>query len=144
MKDEKALREKAEKYLVCMNEKCPQHEHCLRWQVGQYVSDKQLIITCVNPRNREMTDGKCPFYKDDQPQRVAIGMVHFFDEMPHKMELAIKSALIEHFTRTAFYKMRRGDRQITPENIRVIKQICRQHDWQEEPVFDSYSKETVW
>jgi len=48
MIDEKILKEKAEKYLVCSNEQFPKHKHCLRWMVGQHVSREQLSITCVN------------------------------------------------------------------------------------------------
>ena len=48
MIDEKILKEKAEKYLVCSNEQFPKHKHCLRWMVGQHVSCEQLSITCVN------------------------------------------------------------------------------------------------
>ena len=50
MIDEKILKEKAGKYLVCFIEQCPKNEHCLRWIVGQHVPCEQLSITCVNSK----------------------------------------------------------------------------------------------
>ena len=80
MIDEKILKEKAEKYLVCFNEQCSKHEHCLRWVVGQYVPCEQLSITCVNPKLEKKED-ECPAYRNSQPQKIAKGMIHFYDEM---------------------------------------------------------------
>ena len=143
MIDEKILKEKAEKYLVCFNEQCPKHEHCLRWMVGQHVPCKQLSITCVNPKI-EKKDGECPAYRDSQPQNVAKGMIHFYDEMPRKLEVAIKNELIARYTRVGYYNMRKAERPITQEIENEIIQVCRNHGWKGEIRFDERKCEVVW
>ena len=143
MIDEKILKEKAEKYLVCFNERCPNHEHWLRWIVGQHVSYEQLSITCVNPKI-EKKEGECPAYRDSQPQRVAKGMVHFYDEMPRKLEVAIQNNLIARYTLVGYYDMRKAARLITVDVEKEIEKVCRNHGCNNKPLFDEQVDEVIW
>ena len=136
MIDEKILKEKAGKYLVCFNEQCSKHEHCLRWMVGQYVPYEQLSITCVNPKVTKKGDDECPAFRDSQPQNVAKGMVHFYDEMPRKLEVAIKNDLIARYTRVGYYNMRKAERPITTDVEKEIEKICQNHGWNNELLFN--------
>ena len=83
-------------------------------------------------------------YRDDQPQHVACGMVRFYDQMPRRTEVAIKSELISRYTRVGYYDMRKGKRSITPDVMKTIEQVCRDHGWQGDIVFDSYGEEPLW
>lgn len=143
MIDEKILKEKAEKYLVCFNQQCPKHEYCLRWMVGQYVPCEQISITCVNPQI-EKKGGECPVYRDSQPQSVAKGMVHFYDEMPRKLEVAIKNKLIARYTRVGYYSMRKAERPITIDIEREIEKVCRSHGWNDALQFDERNDKVIW
>lgn len=138
------LKEKAAKYLVCFNENCPLHVHCLRWQVSRFVSDSRLVISCINPNLSQAVEGKCPAYRNDTPQPVARGMVHFYDDMPRKTEVEIKTKLISRYGRTGYYDMRRGTRQITAEIQEEIRQVCCSCGWTVKLRFDGYSEELVW
>lgn len=144
MIDEKILKQKAEKYLVCFNDQCPKHEHCLRWQVGLYVPVKQMTITCVNPKLKLSAKGGCSSFREDQIKKVAKGMVHFYDDMPRKLEVAIKTELIATFTRVGYYDMRKGLRPITSDLERMIRQVCRNHGWTKKLHFDDYVDELIW
>ena len=144
MIDEKMLKEKAEKYLVCFNEQCPKHEHCLRWMVGQYVPEQQMAITCVNPNMTKNSAKECPAYRDEKPQPIAKGMIHFYDEMPRKMEVAIKTDLIAHYTRVGYYDMRKAARPITADIEKDIEQVCRSHGWSDKLQFDERVDEVIW
>ena len=143
MIDEKILKEKAEKYLVCFIEQCPKHEHCLRWIVGQHVPCEQFSITCVNPKLAKKKD-ECPAFRDSRPQNVAKGMIHFYDEMPRKLEVAIKNDLIARYTRVGYYNMRKAERPITADIEKSIEQVCRNHGWNEILQFDEREEEVVW
>ena len=144
MIDEKVLKEKAEKYLICFNNQCSRHESCLRWLVGQHVSERQMVITCINPRLKLSSKGWCPSYRDNQEKKVAKGMVHFYDNMPRKMEAAIKADLIANYTRVGYYDMRKGTRLITSEIEREIRQVCRKHGWTKKLLFDEYTDALIW
>ena len=39
MKTELLMKKANEGYIVCHEQQCPLHEHCLRWHVGQHVPD---------------------------------------------------------------------------------------------------------
>ncbi|MBR1932215.1 MAG: hypothetical protein IJ841_00810 [Prevotella sp.] len=143
MTDQEILRSRGEKYVVCFSGDCQRREHCLRWQVGSVVTGDRQVLTCVNPRIEKNADG-CSMFRSDQPQRVARGMVHFYDQMSRRMEVAIKTELIGRYTRVGYYDMRKGKRPITPDVMEEIEQTCRSHGWQGDVVFDSYGDEPLW
>jgi len=70
--------------------------------------------------------------------------MHFFDEMPRRMEVSIKQELIGIYTRKGFYEYRRGDRLITPEMQRRIAAVCRSYGWTAAPVYDQWVDEYLW
>ena len=144
MIDKKILEEKAQKYIVCFDVQCPQHEHCLRWQAGQYVPESYFSVYCVNPNHVRKDGGECIAYRDDRPQRVPVGMVHFYEAMPGAMERAIKSRLIERFSRVIYYRYRRGDMTITPDVEQEIERICRECGWTDPLQFDGYAEKLIW
>lgn len=144
MTDENILKEKATKYLLCFNDNCPRHVHCLHWQVALYVSEELPIVTFVNPRFKQVVTNECSYYRDDTPQRVAKGMIHFYDTIPRKLETAIKADFITRFTRVGYYKMRNGLRPITTDIEEIITNVCRSHGWKEELKFDEQGGQVIW
>ena len=144
MINENLLREHAPGYIICLSSDCPLRERCLRWQVGQLPDEQPRLLTIVNTLHAENNNSNCAYYRDVKPVRVAIGMVHFFYDMPHHTELAIKDSIIRHFTRTRFYKMRKGDVPITPDDQTVITSICRKHGWTASPAYDRYEERYLW
>jgi len=131
-------------YIVCYASKCPLHSHCLRWQMGQLETTDQRLFYVVNPHHADNGHSHCLYYRSDQPVRIAYGMLRFFREMPHYKELAIKHDIMLHFTRTRFYRMRRSDIPITPDDQQVIAAICLRHGWTAEPVYDRYDEQILW
>jgi hypothetical protein len=144
MIDENILREKAKKYLVCFHATCPRREHCLRWIASHYVPERLFSVICINPNHVGDVTDSCIAYRDDQPQRVPVGMVHFYEAMPGAMERAIKSRLIEYYSRVIYYRYRRGELLITPDVEQVIERVCRECGWTAPLVFDGYSEELLW
>ena len=144
MIDQNVLEEKARKYIVCFDGQCPLHEHCLRWQAGQHVPATYFSVNSVNPRYAHAAGSECIAYRSDVPQRVAVGMVHFYEAMPGAMERTIKGRLIERYSRVVYYHDRRGDLFITSDVEQEIARICRECGWTEPLQFDGYSEELVW
>ena len=144
MIDLRLLQEKAPDYIACFNDDCALHDHCLRWQVGQVPESSSLLRTIVNPHHPSVQQDRCEYYRDDQLVRVGIGMVNFFHDMPHYIELAIKKDIIRHFNRTCYYRMRNGTIPVSPDAQAVIADICRRHGWTAEPRYDSYAEHYLW
>lgn len=123
MIDENILKDKAKNYTVCFNNECPLHEHCLRWQVGRYVPERLYTINCFNPNHPGAGSDTCPGYRSDKTQRIPRGMTHFYEAMTRHMEIAIKSQLINHFSRVTYYRYRRGEYPITPKIEQKITEV---------------------
>ena len=90
--------QKAKNYFVCFADQCPLHATCLRWEVGQYVDVEEKAILSMNPRNHNIAQGECEYYRKDELIKMPIGMrEHFYYDMPRHTEQAIKQELIDHF-----------------------------------------------
>ena len=142
--DEQLLREKAKHYLVCYYEPCERREHCLRWLAGPYVPPTDRVQTCVNVTNTEVVEGRCPFFKSDEPVQMKRGFTHLYDDMPKRIGTAIRLELDSHYGHTMYYKYRNGELPVTPDMQRHIAEVCRRHGWTAEPVYDSETDEYDW
>lgn len=138
------FKEKAEKYVVCHSERCPLHEHCLRAILSHYVPNDRLVTNSVNLNNPQMQTEQCPFYRNDQPRRMPVGLTWLYHDMPGWQERVVKANLIRHFTRTGYYRYRNGSRPITPDVEAYIRQLLIGHGITQEPHFDGYVETYVW
>lgn len=142
---EETFRKKANDYLVCYNEYCARHEHCLRWQVGKYVKPSLQAVTCINPNYAPAVEGRCDFYRDDQPVKMPIGMkTKFYEDMPARMAYRIKNALIDYNCRSTYYRYHNGLRPITPAYETLIRSVCNRFGWSQPLQFDDEVIDYVW
>ena len=142
---ETLLQEKAKSgYLVCFHNCCQRHEQCLRWQVAQRTDPELRTRTVVNPLNRLVAEGNCPMFRDATPLRMPLGMLHFYLDMPGRLERRIKGSLISDLSRTNYYRYHSGHQPIPPDVERLIRDTCRSCGWNEEPRFDAYIDDYVW
>lgn len=144
MTDEQLFREKAEHYIVCYNDACQRHEHCLRHLVAPYVAETVRVKECVNPTNAEVRAGCCPFFKSDAPMKMGRGFTHLYDNMPKKMGTVIRKELDATLGHNAYYKYRNGKLPVTPDIYERIAEVCRNNGWTEPPVFDTEVDELNW
>lgn len=137
--------QKADGYLCCFNDQCAQRNHCLRWQVGQYVDRQQRVVTCVNPLYQLAANGHCDEYRDDQQVTMPVGMKKgFYRDMPSHVERSIKNALIAHTCRSTYYQYHNGKRPITPDMLAVIRSVCKQAGWTQPLQFDGEVTDYAW
>ena len=142
---EKLFKEKAKTYLVCFHDRCPRHEHCLRWLVGRHVDPSVSIATCVSPLYAPAVEGRCDQYRNDQPVRMPVGMSqHFYHDMPAHIALSIRKALIAHNCRSTYYHYHSGRRPITPDYEALVRQVCQQFGWTQPLRFDGEVEDYVW
>ena len=146
MTDYELLSQKAgEGYMVCFKEDCPFHEGCLRWKVGQFVPATQLRCNCVNPHHESAGTAHCEMYRPGEKVLMAKGMTHIFtDDMPRGLEPFIRTTLIEHWRRTAYFEYRNGTRLIPPALQEAIRNLFRENGWTEEVQFDGYVEDYDW
>ena len=140
------LVEKArEGYTVCFAEECPLRTLCLRWQVGPYVPHSYSSYRCVNPHFEGVATTACPMYRNDQKVRFAKGMLHIFtDDMPAKVEPAVRQGVIRKTNRTYYFEYRRGARLMPPAVQEEVRSLFREAGWNEEVHFDGYVEDYDW
>ena len=134
-----------EGYTVCYVDGCPLRTQCLRWLVGQYVPDTYSSYRCVNPHFEGVATTKCPMYRSDQKVRFAKGMMHVFtDDMPKRLEPAVRQGVIGLTNRTYYFEYRNGTRLIPPALQENIRKLFRANEWKDEVTFDSYVEDYDW
>ncbi|MBQ9187279.1 MAG: hypothetical protein IJ144_05590 [Prevotella sp.] len=146
MQDKETLfRQKADGYLCCFRADCPRREHCLRWEVGQYIAPDRHLATCVSPHYQKAADGACDLFRDNQPVAMPVGMkTRFYRDMPYSVQRFIKDSLIAHNCRSTYYQYHNGQRPITPDYLAVIRSVCRQAGWQGPLEFDGETTDYAW
>jgi len=139
-----AFRKKAYHYLVCYMENCPLHDECFRYQVGQFADTEPLARTAVNPLHEGVATTDCPMFRPEQRAVVKFGLTRLYDDMPHRIEKAVRNRLIALFGFRAYYQMRGGDRPINPEQQQIIADTCRQNGWEGPVVYDGEDEDWDW
>lgn len=142
--DADIFRRKADHYLVCFHDQCPRREQCLRWLAGCHV-DPQLVSTVsVNLRNPQVGGEQCVLFRPKVRVTMKRGMKLFYVDMTGSQEHAVRWSLIDLFNRKVYYQLRNGLRLITPEQQRLIEQVCRQHGWDGPFKYDGEEEDYDW
>ena len=132
-------------YLMCFMNHCPLREQCLHWQVGQHMPQNPPTCICVNPHGEQVATENCKLFRTTQKQRMAKGMEGIFnDDMPKRLEPAIRNELIMRYNRTYFFEYRNGTRLMPPAMQQEIRDLFRQHGWTQEVHFDDYVEDYAW
>ena len=139
------IKKAEEGYTVCYVDECPLRNQCLRWQVGPHVPNTHSTYRCVNPHFEGVASTECPMYRSDQKVRFAKGMLHTFtDDMPKRVEPAVRYGVIGLTNRTYYFEYRNGSRLIPPALQEKICKLFRDNGWTEEVKFDSYVEDYDW
>ena len=145
IKEELLIKQAKEGYTVCYADQCPLHNHCLRWLVGQHVPTTRSSYHCVNPHFEGVASDDCPMYRNDQKVRFAKGMLHIFtDDMPKRVESAVRYGIIGLTNRTYYFEYRNGSRLIPPALQENIRNLFRENGWTTDVHFDSYVEDYDW
>ena len=81
----------------------------------------------------------------NQKVRFAKGMLHLFiDDMPRRVEPAVRYGIIDQTNRTYYFEYRNGSRLIPPALQEHIRNLFRQNGWTGDVNFDSYVEDYDW
>ena len=138
------MKDKVDHYTICFIDTCPLHRHCLRWLVGRYADSSKDVYLSVNPHNPLMNSDSCPMFREDIRVMKKKGFTRMYYDMPGHMEYKIRRQLIDKFTRKHYFQMRKGERLITPDEVKVIEQVIRANGWQGPINFDAEEEDFLW
>lgn len=74
--------------------------------------------------------------KAGNPQLMAQGMTNIYDEVNTSVASAIKQDLVNHFGKGLYYRMKNGEKNITPEQQAYIAEVFEKHGATNPPVYD--------
>ena len=117
----------------------------MRLLAGPYVPHDHSTYRCVNPHFEGVASAECPLYRNDQKVRFAKGMLQTFnDDMPKRLETAVRIGIIRKTNRTYYFEYRNGSRPIPPALQEETRRLFRVNKWTEEVKFDSYVEDYDW
>ena len=69
---------------------------------------------------------------------------HLLDNVPYRQAKEIRREMREYFGTTHFYRLKRKERCFTPEDQLYVRDLLRQYNIEEEPLFDRYEENFGW
>lgn len=130
-------------YPVCMYGDCPLAEKCLHQRAFRGHEEMGTYLRLLNPSKCRKQEG-CPHYVDSEPVRFAKGFTGFQKKMYPGQYERFMNALVLHFGRNQYFKRRRGDMLLPPEEQAVIKSVLEKVGADSSLDFDQYVEETYW
>ena len=118
-------------------------ETCLHQIVYPVMLEKNDILSVVNP-NKCSKDAKCKFFRSNKPITYARGFAHFQKRMYPDQYDKFMTLLICHFGRNQYFKRRRGDIVLPPEEQEVIQVALEKAGVTQPMEFDEYIEAINW
>lgn len=127
----------------CFNSNCRQSDRCLHFQVTRHISADRREYRVFNP-DCYQSEGDCPEFMSDTPLKYAYGWTHMFDKLVHEKAVAIKHALLRHYGKNDFYRLKRHEKGFSPAEQQYVRGVFVGHGIKEEPVYDKFQYEYKW
>ena len=100
-------------------------------------------LNLINPRlcSKEET---CPHYAGSQPVRFAKGFTNFQKRMYPQQYAKFMTLLICHFGRNQYFRRRRGDILLPPDEQKIIHKALKKSGVELQLEFDQYVEAIHW
>lgn len=131
-------------YPLCLNRQCPKASTCLRQLVEQEVPDSAEYWVVISPKYQAKLKGACPHYRSSQKVQYAKGCMNILDNLPHKQRQLAIIHLMEYFSRRTYYRIRKGERLLTPSEQQRILNILKNCGATHLQNFDAYVEDYDW
>ena len=129
-------------YALCPLSACPRAAECLRQCLYEGLTPDVTDFRCLNLRALPSADGTdCPHFHPAVKVRFAwglMGVLSQLEQLPYGQARDAKAAVCGVFGRRTFYRARRGDRPISPDEQACIRRIFQHFGLTEDPQFDRY------
>ena len=131
-------------YPVSEHSNCPMAATCLH-QVAYSMKMEQNAenLRLINPP-RCSKDEACTYYRDKKPVIFARGFTNFQKRMYPQQYDKFMTTLILHFGRNQYFKRRRGDILLPPEEQEVIRLMLEKVGADSKMDFDKYEEHINW
>ena len=130
-------------YPVCEHSSCPMAATCLHQVAYSTLMEHEEYLQLINP-SRCSKNESCIYYRDSKPVTYARGFTNFQKRMYPQQYDQFMTTLILHFGRNQYFKRRRGDILIPPEEQEVIRLMLEKVGADSKMDFDKYEEHINW
>ncbi len=131
-------------FVHCVNSQCLRAGECLRRKAILNARPGKYTLKIVNPADIREDGEDCRFFFADKKTTFALGITHLLDDLPYNKALAVKTNLLEHFSKGTYYRILNKERVIKPHEERYIRNLFIKLGIKEEPRFDRYVEKYNW
>ena len=131
-------------YTLCIKGDCPKADACLRHKATLMMPADVQKWNILSPAYLAQTEGECPHYRSAEKVKYARGFVRMMSALTVKQAHVVKDSIVATFGINMYYRMRRGDRLITPTEQEAIYQMLEQQGVTTRPDFDAYVEDYLW
>ncbi|WP_288837980.1 DUF6078 family protein [uncultured Bacteroides sp.] len=131
-------------YALCLDHECPKAANCLRQLSAQSMPADKDYWNIVSPKRLAALKGDCPFFRTCEKVRYAKGFMNLLDNLPYNKRRTVISCLIAHFGQRTYYRIRKGERLLSPDEQRTVLNIIGQPEANIESAFDAYVEGYAW
>lgn len=144
MKAEVNLLEVPPHYAMCLSEECLKADTCLRQLAGRSAPATLEQWTIVSPKYLAALKDECPYYQLAEKVVFAKGFIGFLGALPYKQTQAAIAHLISSFGRRLYYRMRKGERLLSPAEQQLFRDKLLQIGISQPVEFDEYIESYCW
>ena len=144
MKEEIDFTKVPYQYAMCLNRKCSKANTCLTQLTEQSVPEKIEYWDILSPKHLAALQGDCPYYRSNTKVRYAKGFIKILEALPYKQMQAVISHLMSFFGRRTYYRVRKGERLLTPSEQQRILTILKNCGVTHPQDFDVYVEDYDW
>ena len=131
-------------YTLCIKGDCPRAAMCLHYKATQMIPADVMKWSILSPAYLAQTEGECPHYRTAEKVKYARGFVRMMSALTMNQAHVVKDNIVATFGMNMYYRMRRGDRLITPTEQEAIYQMLEQQGVTTRPEFDAYVEDSLW
>ena len=131
-------------YTLCIKSDCPKAAVCLRHKATLMIPADVMKWSILSPAYLAQTEGECPHYRTAEKVKYARGFVRMMSALTVKQAHVVKDSIVATFGMNMYYRMRRGERLITPTEQEAIYQMLEQQGITTRPEFDAYIEDYLW
>lgn len=130
-------------YPVCEHSSCPLAATCLHQIAYSTLMEHEEYLQLINP-SRCSKNEACTYYRDKKPVIFARGFTNFQKRMYPQQYDQFMTTLILHFGRNQYFKRRRGDILLPPEEQEVIRLMLEKVGADSKMDFYKYEEHINW
>lgn len=137
------MKEEYKNVALCSSNCCKVADRCRRAMGYKTITAEDETLKMVNPM-LTTNDESCPMYSHLDTVRFAKGFMKLQGEMSRIKFDALKQKLLAHYGKNPYYEMRKGTRQISPEDQSYITEAVSKTGATITDPFDEYVEQEVW